>query len=153
MESFCRVTLGPAFLVLEPNYGTVSRFLGFLRVSLESRFSGFHRVLLGSRVPVFRFFAGSRQGPTRVPGLGFPVCQSKIIYGHTEYSPLLIKKEPSFWPSVEAFFNIEEKINFSHNRSSLILILKQIQFQLFRKQPFTYAEKNTVLRETPAGYF
>ena len=60
MESFCRVTLGPAFLVLEPNYGTVSRFLGFLRVSLESRFSGFRRVLLGSRVPVFRFFAGSR---------------------------------------------------------------------------------------------
>ena len=153
MESFSRITLGPAFLVLGPNYGTMSRFLGFLRVSLESRFSGFHRVSLGSRVPVFRVFAGFRQGPTRVPGLGFPVCQSKIIYGHTEYGPLLINKEPSFCPSVEAFFNIEEKINFSHNRSSLLLILKQIQFQRYGKQPFTNTEKNAVLCETQAGYF
>ena len=62
-----------------------SPFSGISRVSLGSRFSSF------SRVPVFRFFQRSRQGsiripvlrffqgPTRVPGSGFPVCRRTSI--------------------------------------------------------------------------
>ena len=46
-----------------------SRFSGISRVSLRYRFSSF------SRVPVLRFF----QGPTRVPGSGFPVCRRTSI--------------------------------------------------------------------------
>ena len=78
LESFSRVTLGPAFPVFGPHYSTVSGFLGFLRVSLGSRFSGF---LLGpARVPL-----GSRSsGFCRVPlgshqGRGFSVC--RILLG------------------------------------------------------------------------
>ena len=80
LESFSRVTLGPAFPVFGRHYSTVSGFLGFLRVSLGSRFSGFYRVsgpgfLLGpARVPLgsrfsgfYRVPLGSHQGP------GFPV--------------------------------------------------------------------------------
>ena len=62
-----------------------SPFSGISRVSLGSRFSSFSRVSVFRfsqrscqgpiRIPVLRFF----QGPTRVPGSGFPVCRRTSI--------------------------------------------------------------------------
>lgn len=69
LTSFSVVTLALAFSVLGPHYGTMSQFLGFLRILLGSRFPFFCRVSLGSPLgPRFWFFVGSRQAP----GFQFP---------------------------------------------------------------------------------
>ena len=49
LKRFSKITLGPAFPVLQAHYGNMSRFLGFLSFPLGSRFSNFSKVLLGSQ--------------------------------------------------------------------------------------------------------
>ena len=52
LKIFSKIRLGPAFPLLRPHYGNMSRFSGFLRVPLGLRFSYFSKVLLGSQFGV-----------------------------------------------------------------------------------------------------
>ena len=60
LKIFSKIRLGPAFPLLRPHYGNMSRFSGFLRVPLGSQFSDFSKVLLGSQFGVPQ---GSVLGP------------------------------------------------------------------------------------------
>ena len=60
LKIFSKIRLGPAFPLLRPHYGNMSRFSGFLRVPLGSQFSDFSKVLLGSQFGVPQ---GSALGP------------------------------------------------------------------------------------------
>ena len=57
LKIFPKIRLGPAFPLLRPHYGNMSRFSGFLRVPLGSQFSDFFKVLRRSQFGVLQGFA------------------------------------------------------------------------------------------------
>ena len=60
LKRHSKIRLGPAFPLLRPHFGNMSRFSGFSRVSLGSQFSDFSKFLLESQFGVPQ---GSVLGP------------------------------------------------------------------------------------------